>query len=117
MPKSSQEANIPVKTLNKKTHEINDETRKKSRIHSPVTIHDVIVNTFVNKLNKPKHVNRAELLEKLRRKFIQEYQIETSVTFIGNKIYILMFDMLLNDFNSPTEPLHGRQDVQVHSNA
>lgn len=109
--------NIPVKTLNKKTHEINGETRKKSRIHSPVTIHDVIVNTFVNKLNKPKHVNRAELLEKLRRKFIQEYQIETSVTFVGNKIYILMFDMLLNDFNSPTEPLHGRQDVQVHSNA
>lgn len=106
--------NIPVKLLNRKSGEITDKQKKSSRIHSPVTIHDVIVNTYVHKLNKPENINRNELLEKLRKKFINEYNVETSVTFVGNnRIYILMFDIDNNDYNSPTEPIHGINNAQI----
>lgn len=108
--------NLPVKTLNRKSSEIQDQAKTETRIHSPVTVHDMIVNTYVNKLNKPKNSNREELIEKLRKKFIIEYRIETSVTFVGNNwIYILMFDMELEDFNSPTEILPGKNNVQVRT--
>ena len=108
--------NIPVKTLNKKSHEITSELKKNSRIHTPLTIHDIIINTYVNKLNKPKNTNREELIQKLRKRFITEYNIETSITFVSNnRIYILMFDMDLNDFNSPTETVPGINNAQIHA--
>ena len=31
---------------------------KKSRIHQPTTIHDHIINTYVEKINDPKYTNR-----------------------------------------------------------
>lgn len=108
--------NIPVKMLNKKSHEVTSDLKKNSRIHSPITIHDLIINTYINKLNKPKNTNREELIQKLRKKFITEYNIETSVTFVSNnRIYILMFDMDLNDFNSPTETIPGINNAQIHA--
>lgn len=109
--------NLPVKTLNKKTRQITNQQYKNTRIHAPVTIHDLIVNTYVNKLNKPENVNRQELLDKLRKKFISEFQVETAVTFIGNNwIYILMFDLEVDDLVSPTETTQGSQGVQVRTN-
>lgn len=105
--------NIPVKTLNKKSHEITNTDKKSSRIHSPITIHDIIINTYINKLNKPKNSNREVITDKLRKRFIREYNIETSVTFVGNnRIYILMFDMEVND--SPTETIPGNNNSHIH---
>lgn len=107
--------NIPVKTLNKKSHEITNSDKKNSRIHSPITIHDTIINTFINKLNKPENNNREEITEKLRKRFRLEYNVETSITFVGNnRIYILMFDMEENDFRSPTETIPGNNNSQIH---
>lgn len=106
--------NIPIKHLNKKSNEITDSQKKNTKIHNAVTIHDIIINTYVNKLNKPKNTNREELLLKLRKRFITEYNIDTSVSFFsGNRIYILMFDMESTDAASPTEPILGDNNVQV----
>lgn len=107
--------NIPIKHLNKKSNEITDPQKKNTKIHNAVTIHDIIINTYVNKLNKPKNTNREELLLKLRKRFITDYNIDTSVSFFsGNRIYILMFDMESTEAASPTEPILGDNNVQVH---
>ena len=45
------------------------------------------------------------MLEKLRTRFIDLYKIETSVVFSRNKFYILMFDLLSPEQESPTLPL------------
>lgn len=106
--------NLPVKTLNRKSREIT--TTKESRIHNAVTIHDVIINTYVEKLNKPSNVNREELLINLKRKFIREYNVETTVNFVGNNwIYILMFDLDNNNLESPTEIIPGSNMSQVRT--
>lgn len=110
--------NLPTKTINKKSRQISDKTKKKSRIHTPITIHDMIVNTYIEKLNKPKNNNREELLTKLKKKFIQEYNVETTVSFVGNNwIYILMFDLEGKDSQSPTEtiPQNNAQDVRIQT--
>lgn len=106
--------NLPVKSLNKKSADISTDNKKKSRIHSPLTVHDVIVNTYVEKLNKPKNTNRSELLAKLKKKFISEYNVDTAVTFVGNNwVYILMFDLTQDEHISPTETLPGTNSSQV----
>lgn len=106
--------NLPVKTLNKKSREITNADKKTSRIHNPLTIHDVIINTYVDELNKPESMNRDELLKKLRQKFISQFNIETTVSFVGNNwIYILMFDLEENNESSPTEPIPGKNNSQV----
>lgn len=51
-------SNLPVKTLNNKSREITNADKKTSRIHNPLTIHDVIINTYVDELNKPESMNR-----------------------------------------------------------
>lgn len=108
--------NLPVKTLNKKSREVSRETMKESRIHSGITIHDTIINTYVEKLNKPSGVNREELLIKLRKRFIREYNVETTVNFVGNNwIYILMFDLENNKYESPTEIIPGNNASQVRT--
>lgn len=101
--------NIPISTLNKKSHEIDQDLKKDRKIHSPITIHDHIINTYVRKLNKPKHINREELIQKLKKRFIWEYNIDTSLVFPGgSKVYIFMFDLDSPDQNSPTEPIQGK---------
>lgn len=110
--------NLPTKTINKKSRQISDATKQKSRIHTPITIHDMIVNTYVEKLNKPKNTNREELIAKLKKKFIQEYNVETTVSFVGNNwIYILMFDLENENSQSPTEtmPQNNAEDVRIQN--
>ncbi|CAH1111421.1 unnamed protein product [Psylliodes chrysocephalus] len=105
--------NLPVKTLNNKSDQIKD-NMKMSRIHSPITLHDIIINSYVQKLNKPKNINREELIERLRKRFMADYRIDTTVTFVGNNwIYILMFDMELDNFESHTETIPGSQVAHI----
>lgn len=106
--------NSTIRSLNKKSNDIAAEKKIDTRIHSPVTIHDTIINTYITKVNKPKHTNREELLKKLKKKFVQLYNIDTSVVFSGNRMYILMFDLDKPLSNSPTEPLHGEQSSHIH---
>lgn len=106
--------NTTIRSLNKKSSEIALEKKADTKIHSPVTIHDLIINTYVTKINKPKHVNREELLQKLRKKFVQLYNIDTTVVFSGNRMYVLMFDLDKPLSISPTEPLHGEQNSHIH---
>lgn len=103
--------NIQIKSLNKKTHEISPE-KKKSRIHDPVTIHDLIINTYINGLNDPKNVNRAELLQKLRKRFIDNFKVDTTAVFSGSRVYILIFDLDNEDASSPTEPINSSINIQ-----
>ena len=79
-----------VKNINKKTREIEDLTKKMTRIHTHITIHDDIVNTYCRKLNKPKNTNRNELLHKIKKRFISQYNVDTTVVFTGNRFYVLM---------------------------
>lgn len=94
--------NIQIKPLNKKSHEVSAERKKNSRIHQPITLHDTIINTYVNELNNPANTNREELLVQLRKKFIYNYRVETTAVFTGNKVYILIFDMELQDHRTNT---------------
>lgn len=104
--------NIPIKTLNKKSHEVSKEN-KKSRIHQPLTIHDTIINSYVNELNDPKVTNREELLVQLRKRFVNNFRVDSVAVFSGNRIYILMFDLEQADSHrSPTEPLNNENNEQ-----
>lgn len=106
--------NIPVTPLNKKSYEIDDYVKENTKIHSPVTIHDYIINTYARKLNKPENANREELVKKLKRRFIKEYNIDTSLVFpAGNKFYIFMFDLDNPEQGSPTKSKQGNV-VDVH---
>lgn len=106
--------NSTIRSLNKKSNEIATGKKADTKIHSPVTIHDLIINTYITKVNKPKHANREELLQKLKKKFVQLYNIDTTAVFSGNRMYILMFDLDKPLSNSPTEPLHGELNSHVH---
>nr|CAI5841214.1 unnamed protein product [Callosobruchus analis] len=74
--------NLPVKTLNKTSRQIVNEEKKKSRIHEPLTVHDMIINTYVEELNHPGNTDREDILRKLRQKFIRHYNIETTVSLL-----------------------------------
>lgn len=103
--------NVPIKSLNKKSSEITLE-KKKSRIHSSVTVHDIVINTYINELNDTKNVDREELLIKLRKRFSNNYNIDTTAVFSGNRVYILMFDLDQENPVSPTEPIDGTNNIQ-----
>lgn len=102
--------NIQIKSLNKKSNEISP-VKRNSRIHSPVTIHDCIINTYINKLNDTKNVNREELLSKLKKRFVNDFNIDTNAVFSGSRVYILMFDLETQE-TSPTEPINGLTNIQ-----
>lgn len=60
--------NIKITTVNKKSNDVDRTVKDKhSRIHSPITLHDIIVNTYTSKINKPTNNNREELLKKLKQ--------------------------------------------------
>ena len=94
---------IPIKSIIKKSHEVSAE-EKKSRIHQPLTLHDNIICIYLNEINDSKNTNRQELLDKLRKRFVDNYNVDTVAVFSGNNIYILMFDLEEKDHHSPTEP-------------
>lgn len=101
--------NVRIKSNNKRSPEVNKRIRNKSRIHNAYTTHDFIVDTYINKLNNPKNTNRQELLNKLKKRFIESHNIDTTTVFSGNKIYILMFDLDKENSNTATEPKEGTQ--------
>ena len=103
--------NIPIKSINKKTAEIDQSTIKNSIIHAAISIHDHIINSSINKLNKPKNSNREELLAKLKKRFITEFKIDTTAVFSGNILYVLMFDLENPEAPSPTEMDTGKSHV------
>lgn len=103
--------NIQIKSLNKKSHEISSE-KKKSRIHQPITMHDTIINTYINELNNPANTDREELLTQLRKRFMYNYRADTTAVFTGNRVYILIFDMELQDHSSPTELINQSVNFQ-----
>lgn len=97
--------NVKVKCLNKRTAEVSNSVTAHSRVHTPITTHDHIINKYKHQLNKTENNNREELIKKLRKRFIEDFNVDTSVVFFGNHMYILMIDMLSPDRTSPTEPL------------
>lgn len=103
--------NVKIRSINKKSAELDKKITKNSRIHSVITIHDHIIDTYTNKINKPKNNNRQELLAKLQKRFIDHYNINTIPTFVGNRLYILMFDLNSKSNDTPTEPTEG---IQIH---
>lgn len=107
--------NIPIKSINKKSNEMDQKSTRNNRIHSPITVHDFIINTYIDKINKPQNTNREELLVKLKRKFIRNYNIDTTPVFSYNRLYILMFDLNNPESDSPTEPTPGNIQVQIQS--
>lgn len=106
--------NIQVKPLNKKSKDIDQTTTKKSRIHSNITIHDLIIDTYIRKLNKDAAVSRETIISKLRSRFITEYQVDTTAVWSGNRIYILMFDLENPLKESPTNPIEGINNAQYN---
>lgn len=104
--------NTQIKAMNKRSDNVDVAIKNNSRVHSPLTIHDLIINTYLNKLNKPKNINREELLTKLRKRFNVEFNIDTTAVFSHNRVYILMFDMQNPEQPSPTQPLNGIQNEQ-----
>lgn len=106
--------NTQIKSLNKRTHEIDSKITRNSKIHSPITIHDSIINSYITKLNKEKHTNREELINNLRKRFVSQYNIDTVATFSGSRLYILMFDLDQPLTISPTAPIHGNNNAQIH---
>lgn len=96
--------NVKVKCHNKRTAEVSETLTKESRVHSPITTHDFIINKYKHQINKTNNNNREELLKKLKKQFIEDFNIDTTAVFFGNHMYILMFDLLLPNRISPTEP-------------
>lgn len=109
--------NIPIKSLNKKSEDLPD-SLKKTNIHKPITKHDYIINAYINTLNDENNANikREELVQKLRKKFINNFNIDTQVLFTGNRMYILMFDLDNPDTDSPTRPIHEDKNIQFVQN-
>lgn len=107
--------NVPIRSVNKKSLDIDTKTTKNNKIHTPITIHDHIINTYMDKLNSPKHPNRNELLLKLKKKFIRDYNIDTVPVFSYNRVYIVMFDLNEPGSISPTEPTTGSTQYQIHT--
>lgn len=99
--------NIPARNTNKKSADIKKDITNNSRIHTPLTIHDHIINTYTYKINNNKNSDRQDLITKLKQRFIAIYRVDTVVSFSGNRFHIIMFDLDNLDANSPTEPLEG----------
>ena len=106
--------NTTIKTLNKRSKDMNPHITNNARIHSYITVHDLIINTYTAKINKPKNSNRKELITKLRKIFIQSYNIDTTVAFSVNKMYILMFDLDQPISISPIKP-STRENKKQHN--
>lgn len=104
--------NAKIKSLNKLLVDIDTNITKSSRIHKALPIHH-IVTTYVNKLNKNENKDRQLLIDKLKKRFVDNFRINTAVVFSGNRVYILMFDLDNPEFTTATQPFDG---IQVHAN-
>lgn len=101
--------NIKIKCINKKSHEIEEKITKKSRVHKPLTIHDYILDTYTNEINQQISLDRKVLIEKLKKRFADNFKIDTTVVFSGSRMYILMFDLENPTSEVATQPTYGIQ--------
>lgn len=101
--------NIKIRSINKKSADMDIKKVEKSRIHKAITIHDHIIETYIHKINKPKNIERQQLIQKLQRRFIDSYNISTVPTFVGNRLYVLMIDLENENKTVDTEPAEGVQ--------
>ena len=92
-----------IKNINKRSSEL-PANLTTSRIHTPITVHDHIIDTYTTEINDNKLTNRDELIRKLQQRFLDLYKIETTAVFSGSRLYVLMFDILENKPSSPTQP-------------
>lgn len=103
--------NVRIKSANKRSNQLDNNLTKDTRIHKPITIHDHIIDTYVTKINSPKCLDRQELINSIKRRFIEQYQIDTIVAFSGSFMYVIMIDLEDVSKPSPTEPSHGSQST------
>lgn len=103
--------NIQIRSINKKTDELVSDLKKESRIHSEVTKHDFIIHSYLENINNPKNTNREQVIHQLKRKFIDLWRIDTTAVFTQNRLYILMFDLSVEE-DSPTEPTTSPNNLQ-----
>ncbi|XP_066146781.1 uncharacterized protein [Euwallacea fornicatus] len=96
--------NVKIKCINRTTTEVSQSVKEQSRIHSPLTTHNYIINKYKHQINKSNNLNRDELLKKLKKQFIDDFKVDTSVVFFGSYMYILMLDILEPNRSSHTEP-------------
>lgn len=95
--------NTRIKTLNRKSKHVDANLEQDNRIHEPITTHDFIINVYTHKINKPSTTNRAELIQKLKGRFIKEFNMDAIVVFFGNWMYVLMVDLEKPEEPSPTQ--------------
>lgn len=107
---------VKIKNNNKKSADLPKDITKSSRVHAPITVHDFIINKYTNSLNNPKHTNRDELIQKLRKRFIRDFDMDTRTMFTGNFVYILMFDLKNSPSLSPTEPTDDIRQTVINLN-
>lgn len=103
--------NIPIRSINRKTDEISSDLKKESRVHSAVTKHDFIIQTYLEEVNKPKNTNREQIIHQIKKRFIDLWRIDTTAVFTQNRLYILMFDLNVDE-DSPTEPTSSPNNLQ-----
>lgn len=103
--------NIQIKSINKKSDEIESDLKKENRIHTPITKHDFIISTYIEEVNNPNNADREATILKIRKRFVDLWKIDTTAVFTQNRLYILMFD-LDSDQDSPTEPLNSPNNLQ-----
>lgn len=111
--------NIKIKNTNKKSKDVDQKIIQAHQpLHSPITLHDIIVNTYTSKINKPQNTNRDELLKKLKQKFIEEHNVDTTVLFSGSRMYIVMFDLDIANSSIATQPVDdgGPRQTEALSN-
>lgn len=85
--------NVKIKPLNKPSLKIDSK----------------ITKTYVNKLNKKQNVDRQQLIDSLKKRFIDNFQVDTMVVFSGSRIHILMFDLEIENSVTATQPIDGIQ--------
>ena len=83
----------------------------KSRIHAPLTIHDFIIHKYTTEINAPNVIQRQELVKLLRKRFLEDFSIDTIAVFSGNKMYVLMFDTLNPQNESPTQTTDNTKQI------
>ena len=81
---------IPNDKLN---HHGGNSTRKENikNTHNPIAIHNMIINPYIGNLNDSKNINRVELLQKLEKKIIHNYNVDSTTVFSGSQVYIPIF--------------------------
>lgn len=106
--------NVKIRTVNKKSNSIDQTTKlQHPKLHAPITLHDSIINNYTSKINNPKNIDRAELLKKLKHKYITENNVDTTAVFSGTRMYILMFDLDLVGSPTATQPQSTEGVVQI----